>query len=316
MSIGFRGYTTYFDQRYLARALVMLRALRRHDPEAPLFPLCFDAVAFEIIAGLDDPMIRPIDAAAIAAFEPRLAGCAKRGRWAFYATHKPVLPLYVFEQHPALGALAHIDADTWFLGSPDPVYAELGAASVGLSPHRFSPAYEDAAIYGRFNAGFIYWRRDATGLRCLEDYRTDCLVWCANQLRPDGRFMNQGYLTAWPERYPDVHVLRHPGVNLAYWNIARHRLAERPSVTADDEPVVFYHFSNVHQDGEGVWRTPFGEFGPQRSLVLRALYHPYLSEVERTERWLRRRRPGLLPIDTPPGLETMHALRYAPRPRS
>src|SRR6516225_4669016 len=80
-------------------------------------------------------------------------------------------------------------------------------------------------------------------------------------------------------------------------------------MTADGEPVVFYHFSNLHQGGDRVWRTHYDLLGPQHSLVLRALYHPYLSEIEKTERQLRRRQPGLLPIDPRPGWETMAALR-------
>jgi hypothetical protein len=311
MSVGPRGYITYFDQRYLPRALVMLRSLRRHDPEARVFPLCFDALAFDVVSSLADPMIAPIEAAALIAFEPRLPDCAERGRWAFYATHKPLLPLYVFAQHPELAALAHIDADTWFFAAPAPLYAELGDASVGLSPHRLSPPYEHYEVYGKFNAGFIYWRHDETALRCLEDYRADCLSWCYNRVEPDGRYMNQGYLTTWPDRYPNVHVLQHPGANLAFWNIARHHLAEKPSLTADGEPVVFYHFSNLYQDRNRVWRTQYAGLGPQHRLVLRALYHPYLSEIEKTDRQLRCRWPGMLPIDPQqqPWLETMPALR-------
>ncbi len=214
MSPVSRAYVTYFDQRYLARALVMLRSLRRHDPQAEIFPLCFDPVAFEVVAGLGDAMITPIGAAEITAFEPRLEEYGKRDRWEFYATHKPVLPLYVFSRQPELGAICHIDADTFFFASPQPLFDEIGQASIALSPHRFSPIYEGLVIYGQFNAGFIYWRRDLIGWRCLDDYRTDCFRWCRARAEPDGRYMNQGYLTSWWRRYPSVHAIRHPGVNL------------------------------------------------------------------------------------------------------
>ena len=140
-----RAYVTYFDQRYLARALVMLRSLRHHDPAAEIFPLCFDRVAFEVIAGLADAMITPIGAEEIGAFEPRLGECGERGRWEFYATHKPVLPLYVFDRRPEIGAIAHIDADTFFYASPQPLFDEIGAASLALSPHHKTPDVARAA---------------------------------------------------------------------------------------------------------------------------------------------------------------------------
>jgi hypothetical protein len=31
----------------------------------------------------------------------------ERSRWEFYATHKPVLPLYVFARRPDIDAIAH-----------------------------------------------------------------------------------------------------------------------------------------------------------------------------------------------------------------
>ena len=55
-------------------------------------------------------------------------------------------------------------------------------------------------------------------------WRDDCLAWCDEQPQPDGRFMNQGYLNRWPERYSAVHPIRHPGVNLAPWNVDAHTL--------------------------------------------------------------------------------------------
>jgi hypothetical protein len=305
-----RAYTSYFDQRYLARALVMLRSLRRHDPAAAIFPLCFDPVSADIVAALRDPGIVPVVPRLLSAFEPRLAGCAGRGRWEFYATHKAILPLYVLAQNPGIGTIAHIDADTWFFSSPAPVFDELAAASIGLSPHRFSPAFEQAIIHGAFNAGFVAWRHDATGLRCLEEFREDCLAWCFNRTEPDGRYMNQGYLTKWPARYPNVHVLRHPGANLAYWNIAGHRLAPGTPPTVDGEKLIFHHFSNIHRDATGQWRTPYADFGANQTVAMEHIYRPYLAAVDAAEKELRGMVPWLVAADLPQNLATLPVLRH------
>jgi len=192
MSAGPRAYVTYFDQRYLAFAVVMLRSLRRHDPQAEIFALCFDQTSYDIIAALGERNIVAVSAEAICDFEPRLKACTDRTRAAFYATHKPVLPLYVLNQRPDLVAIAHIDADSFFFSSPAPLFAEIGNAPIALSPHRFSKPYDDLKHFGEFNAGLIFWRNDALGLRCLTDYCADCLRWCAPIVEPDGRFMNQG----------------------------------------------------------------------------------------------------------------------------
>jgi len=289
MSPGPRAYVTYFDQHYLPRALVMLRSLRRHDPQAAIFALCFDQASFDVISGLGDSGILATSSEAVATFEPGLLACSDRSRWAFYGTHKPVLALYALNRRPELGSVACIDADTQFFASPAPLFDEIGETSIAVSPHRFSQPYEAWRKFGLYNAGFIHWRNDELGRRCLADYRADCLNWCEHSLEPDGRFMNQGYLNAWPERYRNVCVIRHPGVNLAWWNIASHVIAAAgDGVSVDGEPLIFCHFSQIVLDEIGIWRAP-RDFGDNLLPALRAIYHPYLQGVERTERWLRRR---------------------------
>ena len=209
MSIEPRAYTTYFDQRYLAFALVTLRSIRKHDPQAEIFALCFDRVAFDVIVGLGDHKIIAVSTDSIHEYQPHLALLAKEGRarLPLYATHKPVMPLYTMICRPHLAAVAHVDADACFYSSPQPLYDEIGSASIALSPHRFAPAWKRSEEFGIYNAGFIYWRNDAEGRRCLEEYRTDCYDWCEPSPQPDGRFMNQGYLTFWPTRYSNVHII-------------------------------------------------------------------------------------------------------------
>jgi hypothetical protein len=315
MSVEPRAYTTYFDQRYLAFALVALRSIRKHDPQADIFALCFDQVAYDAITGLGDRKIVAVSAQAMRAFEPGLDARASRPRPSFYATHKPVLPLYALSIRPDLAAIAHIDADVYFYSSPQSLYDEIRDASVALSPHRFAEAWKRSEEFGIFNAGFIYWRNDAEGLRCLSDYRTDCFNWCEPYPQPDGRFMNQGYLTAWPNRYSNVHIMRHPGVNLSWWNVAAHSLQRGNVVRVDGKPLIFYHFSYLYLDTLGIWRT-LREFGESHDVTVSDIYAPYLEEIEKTDRELRTRIPGLLPIERPHIESITRPVRRGPWPRT
>jgi hypothetical protein len=296
MSIEPRAYTTYFDQRYLAFARVALRSIRKHDPQACIFVLCFDQVAFDFVTGFGDRSIIAVSSDMIREFEPRLAGFRKAPLLSFYSRHKPVLPLYALSRRPDLVSVAAIDADVFFYSSPQPLYDEIGGASIALSPHRFADAWKRSEEFGIYNAGFIYWRNDAEGRRCLNEYRADCFNWCEPYPQPDGRFMNQGYLTFWPGRYSNVHVIRHPGVNLSWWNVATHSLQGGPIVSVDGQPLIFYHFSYLYLDPLGVWRT-LREFGDNDEIAINALYLPYLNEIEKADRELRSRIPGLAPIE-------------------
>ena len=112
----------------------------------------------------------------------------------------------------------------------------------------------DKPLDQRINAGCIYWRSDQTARRCAADWRDDCLEWCDERVCADGRFMNQSYLTRWPERYTGVHIIRHPGVNLGPWNVDGHLLRrDGGSLRVDGRPLIFYHFSGIVRDREGRW---------------------------------------------------------------
>jgi hypothetical protein len=228
------------------------------------------------------PAIRVIDAETLQAHDPQLANLRdERTDWEFYATQKPVLALFILSGEPRPESLLFVDADTWFFSDPAPLFAELGEASIGLSPHRFPPDAQDLLKYGAFNAGCVYWRNDPQGLRCLEDWRSDCIACCDQEVRPDGRFMNQGYLTGWPERYRGVHIIRHPGVNLAPWNIDSHVLRGGTPLRADDLDVIFYHYSGLVPEGDGRWASFYPHVHRQFDLIRDAIYGPYLRAVER-----------------------------------
>ncbi len=279
-------YITYFDQRYAARGRVMLRSLRRHDPDATIAALCFDDITLALVAGMDDAQIQPIAHRAILEFEPRLRDCARRPRNAFYATHKPVLPLYVFDRWPEAARVTHIDADTWFFSSPAPIFAEAPDAAMLVSPHRYPDANARwANFYGAFNAGFISWRRSEAAMQCLHEYREQCLTRVERDTTP-GNFMNQGYLTAWPERYAAVHSIDHPGANLAPWNARTLPLINRYEdgrnrVLVGGRELIFYHFSDMFRDADGFWRTSYLEFGEANlAVALLKIYLPYFKEVD------------------------------------
>jgi hypothetical protein len=111
MTSAAHGYVTYFDQRYLARGLVMIRSLRRHHPDADIFVLCLDDLTHAEVVKLADASVHAIAHADVLAFEPRLEACAHRPTHAYYATHKPILPLYVLAHHAHITRVTHLDAD-------------------------------------------------------------------------------------------------------------------------------------------------------------------------------------------------------------
>lgn len=280
-----RHFCTYFDSAYAARGLVMIDSVLRHDPDARFHVLCLDDTAARILADRM-PDVQVVSLAELEAFDPELAARrSDRSRFEYYFTCTPCLPRYVFHREPKAEMVTYLDADLYFYRSPEEVFATIGDASVAITPHRFTPKLApDRIKYGRYNVGWVSWRNDAEGRRCLENYRTDCLEWCYDRLEGE-RFADQKYLDRWPERYQSVCELGGKGMNLALWNLDDCTLSERDGTFyADGEPLVFMHFHGIKHVGPASWDLRLREYDVtgNQPLLTDRLYRPYLSLLQET----------------------------------
>jgi len=283
-----RALCTYCDVHYLSRAIVAIRRLQTVDPQLVMHVLCFDASTAHVLDAWFEGRVVTIPLADVHAYEPRLPALREsRKPWEFIATHKAAFVAYVMGERGPFEWVTFIDADTAAYRSLSAVFDELGAASIGVSPHRFPDDMQRSRMYGLYNAGFLCFRDDAVARRCLRDWSDDCISWCHETVLPDGRFMNQGYLTQWPERYEGVAVIRHPGVNLGPWNLRRHRIrCENGAVLVDDSPLIFFHFSGLERRSDGWWASSASDTLRRLPDVMDRLYKPYVAELLDVERQL------------------------------
>lgn len=274
-----REFCTLFDSFYLAKAVALHRSLLRHCPDVHLTAFCFDEQARELLAELDLPHLTTVALGELEALDPGLAGTkSSRSRGEYCWTATPALPRAMFALRPELQEVTYVDADLWFYSDPEPLFAELGDASVLITEHRYPREYRHHEIRGHFNVQFLVFRRDAHGLQALDWWHERCLEWCYARLE-DGRFGDQKYLDDWPQRFAGVHVLRHRGGGVAPWNVVGHELRETPAgVTVDGDPLVFFHFHQVRMLDHGYdWRAA-GYLVPAQAK--RLIYDPYLAALD------------------------------------
>lgn len=207
-------------------------------------------------------------------------------RWAFFAD--------VME---ATGEpLTWLDGDQWFFSSPEPVYAELGAAGArfAVSPHRIPPraaglpgaCLETHRCYGLYNSGFG-WAADRAPLLEMAALTREW-SYSAVRARADGGwdFGDQGHLERVAARH-GAHVIQHPGVNLAPWNIHDVRLTERSGLllvdlwpVVDCRLLVTYHYSSMRFADFGDRVLQYADPGYEINDHQKALiYEPYAQAV-------------------------------------
>lgn len=235
-------FCTLFDRGYLLKGLAMMRSLARFCPSAQIYVLCMDAQSKHILENLDLPFVTCIMLAEVED-EALLKAKADRGVAEYCWTLSSCFTWYVMQRYPHIDLLTYVDADLLFYSDVQPLFDEIGDASIAIIEHRFTERLKDREVNGRFCVEWDSFRRDEQGLACLSRWREQCIEWCYYRLE-DGKMGDQKYLDEWPSRYPACHILMHPGAGIAPWNYAQYRFGHDAvgNITVDGAPLLFYHF--------------------------------------------------------------------------
>ena len=244
-------FCTLFDRGYLFKGVAMLRSLIRHCPQAQVQVLCMDRETRSVLERLALPAVHCIS---LADFEDQEMLQAKKSRnVAEYCwTLTPCLLWHVLQHDASIASITYLDADLYFYSPVQPLFEEIGGASVAIIEHRFTPRLQHLEVNGRFCVEWVGFRRDDEGLACLARWRSQCLEWCFARLEDD-RMGDQKYLDAWPRDYRSVHVLQHAGAGLAPWNFDRYQFARTAHgrFLVDGAPLIFYHFHQFQLLADG-----------------------------------------------------------------
>ena len=147
----------------------------------------------------------------------------------------------------------YLDPDIVLLQRLEHIECALAeGANLVLTPHisapiedDFRPSEMDLIRAGIYNLGFVAMRNVAEIRKFLDWWgkrvQRDCIFDLSNGYHVDQKFVDLA-----PGFVEKTKILRHPGYNLAYWNIAQRQVTKsnnQPLV--DGMPVHFIHFSSV-----------------------------------------------------------------------
>ena len=273
-----RNFCTLFDRNYLYKGAVMLRSLAKHDPGARTFVVCLDHITLSVLTRLSIPGVQTIELREVESDEV-LRVKPVRSVAEYCWTLTSVVMWHVMQENPDIDLLTYLDADLMFFSSVEPIFIEMGNASILAVEHRYPREKQHFEMYGRFNVQWVSFRRDQAGMSCLARWRTQCLEWCYARIE-GGKHGDQKYLDSWPSDYGDAfHSLQNVGAGLAPWNYANYKLQVRDGrYWVDDSQVIFYHFHQfqiLDSGGFSPFRTQYFEGRPPPH----ALYEHYWSEL-------------------------------------
>ncbi len=235
-------FCTLFDSKYLLKGLAMIRSLSRYCPSMKIYVLCMDEQTKYILERLNLPFVKCITLAEVET-EELLKAKADRGVAEYCWTLSAGFTWHVMSLYPEIDVLTYVDADLLFYSDVQPLFDEIGDASIAIIEHRFTERLKDREVNGRFCVEWVGFRRDEQGMACLSRWREQCIEWCYYRLE-DGKMGDQKYLDEWPHRYENCHILMHPGAGIAPWNYAQYTFGKdaKEDLTVNGAPLIFYHF--------------------------------------------------------------------------
>jgi hypothetical protein len=212
-------------------------------------------------------------------FEPRLL-LAKKNRSIveYYFTLTPILPQYLLKRYEIDGGITYLDSDTFLFSSPEPVFEEIGDASVAIVNHRFPMSLKYLEIHGKFNVGWLTFNNSDSGRKCLEWYAEKCLEWCYDRVESN-RFADQKYLEYFKDVVEDVHIIENIGCNLAPWNIGNHVIkAASSNILVDGQKLILFHFEKLKMIVDGKYDTGFSDYKTKlNNDIKQGIYIPYIK---------------------------------------
>jgi hypothetical protein len=166
---------------------------------------------------------------------------------------KPTFLKRLFAQ--GVDQLIYFDPDILIYSKVDLIYAALNTHSIVLTPHCTSPnensPYAEVLLLlnGTYNLGFIALSKSAESARFLDWWEQRCLT-LGYEERWAGLFVDQKWINLVPCYFDSVLILKHPGCNVAYWNLHERIIGKSKAswVVNKNTPLLFFHFSGISID--------------------------------------------------------------------
>lgn len=242
---------TIISKNYYHFARTLFESLSRHHPEWDRYLILADEPDDKIPAEIADYCLVPLRELSLPNIRQFLF------RYTILELNTAVKP-WAFEFILGKGhrRVVYLDPDIYLYGRLEKVEAAWDAGNLlVLTPHLTDFADDDRKPgeleiirAGTYNLGFLGLAADPETMRFLHWWQGKLEYNCVSD--PDkGIFVDQKWIDLAPGLFDGVKVLRHPGYNVAYWNLKQRVMAERDGgYFVNGEGLAFFHFSGLSPD--------------------------------------------------------------------
>ena len=181
----------------------------------------------------------------------------------------------------------YFDPDIQLFSSGSALLQRLQSAQVILTPHLTAPLDDerhpsDLSIVqsGSYNLGFLALRRSAGTQALLAWWQRKLTRDCVVDI-PRGLFTDQKWMDLVPGLFDGVHIERHPGWNVAYWNLLHRQVThEKGDYQVNGEALFFFHFSGYSSGSRSISKHQDRFNLDQCSPAVQALFALYSKRLD------------------------------------
>ena len=259
-------FVTLFDYNFLPQGLTLYTSMERHIKSYTLWILCVDDNVFTSLQELNLRHVRLLQLSKLETSE-LLKVKAERNKGEYCWTLTPLTFKFVFEADKKIKRVTYLDADLWFMKSPEPIFQEFDISNkqVLITEHAYASKYDQTSSSGRFCVQFLtITKKGGELVRVWWEDR--CMEWCFDRVE-DNKFGDQKYLDCWPEKFANlVHILQHKEYALAPWNAIRYPYSAG----------IFWHFHGIRLNRNK--RLIFGHSYQIPKNTYEYVYIPYIKD--------------------------------------
>jgi hypothetical protein len=276
---------TIICNNYLPFARALASSYKHHNPEGHFFILIVDGDSSS------HKELPDIDAEIITVDQLQIENC---NSMAFIYTPlemctnvKPFLLKYLLTEKN-IQKLIYFDPDIYIYSSCNQINELLENYSVVLTPHITQPIKDDKnpseltfLQSGIFNLGFIAIANNATVFKMLDWWGSRC-YFSGFSDHVIGLFVDQKWMNYIPCFCDSLHILKHPGCNVAFWNLHYRILSVKNNQyhVNDIYPLIFFHFSGLQMKEAGKISKFQNRYSLSKREDLRMLFEEYVKILQ------------------------------------
>jgi len=276
------GVFTIGSKNYLAYARTLLASVSKHNPEYETYLCLADQIDDHFDPEIESFTTITSDQLNIPTFDDMTL---RYNIMEFNTAVKPFMFGWLFEKTD-LDAIIYLDPDILAYSTFDELEKIFqDGASVILTPHYTKPL-EDGCIpddynmmrTGVFNLGFIAARRCQEAIDYMQWWGRRLSFQCIADFSKN-LFVDQKWCDLAPCFLENLHVLKHPGYNVAYWNLAERDVKNDGDWTVNNQPLAFFHFSGVHPEKKHIVSKYQDRFNWGDIKPLQPLFENYAEQL-------------------------------------